>query len=92
MIVIQHPAESLATPNRTIRQRLTGEARRSDQLTIEALVVTLLKIMRHVFFDHIAKMPLAKENKMIQTFVLDGFHEALSIGIQVRASPCANMT
>ena len=41
-------------------------------------------IMAHVFLDQVSEVPLAKENEVVETFVLDRLDEALSVRIAVR--------
>ena len=60
IIVVQHPAQPLATPDRFTITSMGFI--RDDQPIAETLVVSLAMIMRHEFVNPFAQRALAKKN------------------------------
>ena len=56
-----------------------------DELTVETLMKELGQVVSHEFLEHVAQMPLAEEDEVIQTLVLDRLHEPLRVRIAVGA-------
>ena len=52
------------------------------------LVRAFVMVMRDILGDGLPEMTLPERHKAIQTFLLDGAHEALSVGIGIRCVRC----
>ena len=50
-------------------------------------MIAFAMIMRDVFRQSVPKVPFAKWNDAIETFLFDGPDEALSVGIRIRRPP-----
>jgi hypothetical protein len=51
-----------------------------DELTIEPLMEALGQGVGHELLDHVAQMPLAKENEVVEALVLDRLRQPTTLG------------
>jgi hypothetical protein len=56
----------------------------SDELVIEPLVITLMVIMCHILANHVIERSFSEYKHLRQHFILDGAHEWLAVGIEMR--------
>jgi len=83
-VVAQEPAEAGPTENSAL---LPADLRPGvDQGVFEALVISLLVIMRHVFADRVVEVSLTEDHEPTQAFSLDRAHKSLGEGVQVGAA------
>ena len=84
MVVAQEPAEAGSTEKSAL---LLADGRpRVDQGAIEALVVPLSVVVLDVLSNRVAEVPFAQDHHATEALVLDRAHEALGVGVEVRAS------
>ncbi len=84
VVVVQQSAETRATGDRAGGLVLVGgRGRHHDEVAVEALVKSLRHVVTHVLLDHIPKMPLAKEDEVVEALVFDRLHEAFRVRIAV---------
>jgi hypothetical protein len=56
----------------------------SDELVIEPLVIALMMIMCQILANHVMERSFSEHKHLLQCFILDGAHEALAVGIEIR--------
>ena len=56
-----------------------------DQHIAQPLMIAFVMIVRDVLRHGLPEMPLAEQNQAIETFLFDGPHEALGVGIRMGA-------
>ena len=56
----------------------------SDQFVAEPLMVPLFVIVDHEITNDSPKMSLTQGNDAVETLLLDGVHESLSVGVEIR--------
>ena len=83
VVVLQHSALAFTAPNRTFIFELIHCRR--DELVVQALMVPLGVIVKHVVLDSSAKVSLAEDDHPVQTLGFYGQNKSFGEGIQVGA-------
>src|SRR5260370_40400074 len=81
MVVVQHPAQSLPSPDRSTMRRQTSLG--SNEACAEALVSPFLMVMCYELPDRLPQPGLPKKDQSLQARFLDCPHKAFRMGIQV---------
>jgi hypothetical protein len=84
MIVAEQSTEAL--PSHHWTRLATNFALLRDQLVVESLVIALRMIAGQVLLDHIRQGAFTQHDHLLQGFLLDGAHKALTVRIQIRSS------
>ena len=84
MVVVQHPTDPLAALDATAGWRCRRQ--RQDQAIAEPLVIPLVMVVHDELADGAPQRALADQNHALEAGLLDGVHEALRIGVQVRSA------
>ena len=79
---MQHPTEPLAALDATTGWRCRRQ--RQDQAIVEPLVIPFVVVVRDELADGATPRALADQDHALEAGVLDGAHEALRVGVQVR--------
>ena len=85
---MQHPTEPLAARDVTTGWR--GRRQRQDQAMVEPLVIPFVVVVRDELADDATPRALADRDQALEAGVLDGAHEALRVGGQVRRAGVAS--
>ena len=56
----------------------------SDRLVIEPLVIALMVILCQILANHVMERSFSEHKRLRQHFILDGAHESLAVGIEIR--------
>src|SRR5215467_11292515 len=82
IIIAQQPAETIVTPH---LPPVASKVRyRCDKLVVEPLMVALRMIVRQVLVDRIRQSVFTQYNHLRERLLLDGAHEPLAMGVQIR--------
>ena len=79
---MQHPTEPLAALDATTGWRCRRQ--RQDQAIVEPLVIPFVVVVRDELADGATPRALADQDHALEAGFLDGAHEALRVGVQVR--------
>jgi hypothetical protein len=81
MVVAEEPAKPVAS---TDAPKRGGDGSRERDDVAQPLVVPLLVVVRDVLAQDGAQVGFAERDDLRETLALDGPHEALSMGVQIR--------
>ena len=79
---MQHPTEPLAARDATTGWRCRRQ--RPDQAIVAPLVIPFVVVVRDALADGATPRALADQHQALEAGFLDGAHEALRVGVQVR--------
>ena len=79
---MQHPTEPLAARDATTGWRCRRQ--RQDQASVEPLAIPFVVVVRDALADGATPRALADQDHALEAGCLDGAHDALRVGVQVR--------
>jgi hypothetical protein len=83
MIVAEQPTETFSPHH--VTHVTTNFSLWHDASVIEALMIALSMIVGEVLVEHVIEGAFTQHDHLLQGLLLDGTHEPLAVGMQIRA-------